>query len=94
MLITEFNNEQLITMYYVFKERLDGYEIQFTSKLTSNYKDNVLIVYRITDDDIEFIKKSNDYQTTLSMVNKLKPIVDILADCDDYKKVLAEYEEQ
>ncbi len=78
-------NEELIIVH----DKISTYLEDLNSKLMNNVihekveinKEEVIKVHKLTEQETELIKASNYYQLTSSIVEKLKPIVDLIKEC-------------
>ena len=77
----DLTNEELVLVYY----RLDNY----FSTLNKNLEKNVISkqvetpIKEVPKEHVAKFKESHYYNTLTSIINKLKPVVAIIEECDD-----------
>lgn len=88
------SNEEIIFLYYTSlsrynkkKEELDKGVI--SKKIPTPVGDAVMF-RKISNEHVEKYKNTNYYKLLISTIEKLKPIVEILQDIDEYKKLIEE----
>ena len=87
-------NEELIMVYYRFNKYLTGLNDNLDKKMISKSVDtpfgNGIALVSIPEDHVNQFKGTQYYELLNSIVAKLKPIVDLIEECDPAMKELAE----
>ncbi len=88
------DNKEILLVYY----RLDNYlrvlnknlEMNVVTKQVETPMGIATAMKEVPKEHVEKFKQTEYYQTLCDVVNKLKPIVEIITECDDSIKKLAE----
>jgi hypothetical protein len=87
-------NEELIMIYYRFDKHLSGLNENLDKKMISKNVDtplgNGIAMISVPDSHIKQFKETQYYTLLNSIVDKLKPIVELIEDCDQSVKELVE----
>jgi hypothetical protein len=92
--IQELTNEELLVIYYRFKRYLDKLEQNFKDRRIAEPIETPIgpgVTFREIDSDyIDAFKTSPNYMLAVSLVEKLKPVVDIIEDVPEMKTLAEE----
>lgn len=88
------SNEEIIMIYYRFEKYLSGMNVNLEKNMISKNVDtpfgNGIAMINVPPAHVEMFKQTQYYELLNSIVAKLKPIVELLEDCDPTMKELAE----
>jgi hypothetical protein len=88
------SNEELIMVYYRFNKYLTdlnkNLEKNLISKSVETPFGNGIAMISVPEAHVDQFKKSQYYELINSIVAKLKPIVELIEECDDAMKELAQ----
>ena len=88
------SNEEIIMIYYLFDKYLTGMNANLDKNMISKSVDtpfgNGIAMISVPAEHVEKFKQTQYYELLNSIVAKLKPIVELLEDCDPIMKELAE----
>jgi hypothetical protein len=88
------SNEEILIIYFRFKKYVDDLEESFEKKQISKPVDTPFgkgaAIIKVTQEQIDEFRNTDYYKLSVSVVNKLKPIVELLLECDDTFKKLAD----
>jgi len=88
------SNEEIIMIYYRFDKYLTGMNANLDKNMISKNVDtpfgNGIAMISVPAEHVEKFKQTQYYELLNSIVAKLKPIVELLEDCDPIMKELAE----
>jgi hypothetical protein len=95
MKFEELSNSEISVVYYNFKRHLDEMNAQLDNKMFSEkvnietddpnappVRPIVVVVERITDDEVAAIRSSHYYQNIKSLVDKLQPVVELIEEAE------------
>lgn len=95
MKFENLNNSEISLVYYNFKKHFDEMNAQLDNKMFSEkvsidtddpnappVRPIVVVVERITDDEVVAIRSSHYYQTIKSLVDKLQPVVELIEEAE------------
>lgn len=87
-------NEEIIMIYYRFDKYLSGLnsnlEQNRISKPVETPMGNGIAIIKVPEEHVKMFKESQYYELLNSIVDKLKPIVSLIEECDPALKTLAE----
>jgi hypothetical protein len=87
-------NEELIMVYYRFNKYLTGLNDNLDKNMISKSVDtpfgNGIALVSVPENHVNQFKETQYYALLNSIVAKLKPIVDLIEECDPAMKELAE----
>jgi hypothetical protein len=87
-------NEEIIMIYYRFDKYLSGLnsnlEQNRISKPVETPMGNGIAIIKVPEEHVKMFKESQYYEILNSIVGKLKPIVNLIEECDPALKTLAE----
>ncbi len=88
------SNEEILIVFFRFKKYVDDLESSFEKKQISKAIDTPLgkatAIVGVTQEQIDQFRKSDYYRLSVSVMNKLGPVVDLIMECDDTFKKLAD----
>lgn len=87
-------NEELIMVYYRFEKYLTGLNKNLDKNMISKNVDtpfgNGIAMISVPEEHVQQFKESQYYELINSIVAKLKPIVELIEECDTAMKELAQ----
>lgn len=94
-MIKNLDNKEISCVYYQFKSYLDELDSNLdngiqTEKITidtSVAAIHPLIVHKITEEEVAAIRSSHFYLTVQSIVDKLKPVVELIEEAEPNIKI-------
>jgi hypothetical protein len=88
------SNSEIMVVYYRFKKYIDDLEDGFSknqvSKTVNTPMGRGTAIMQVSDEHIQKFKSTEYYQLSKAVVAKLGPIVELLQECDDTFKQLAD----
>lgn len=88
------SNEELIMVYYRFNKYLTDLNKNLEKNLISKNVEtpfgNGIAMISVPEEHVDQFKQSQYYELINSIVTKLKPIVELIEECDDAMKELAQ----
>lgn len=88
------SNEEILLVYFRFKNYLDNLEENFKDRKVSKQIDTPLgkatAIVEVPQSHIDKFRATDYYKHTVAVVNKLQPIAELLMECDDHFKKLAD----
>jgi hypothetical protein len=90
----DLNNSEISLVYYQFRDHLQRLNSELDLKLRSeridihieDFKVTPLVLITISDEEVAAIRSSHYYQTIVSIVEKLKPIVELIEEAEPHIK--------
>lgn len=88
------SNSEIMIIYYRFKKYIDDLEEGLSknqiSKVVNTPMGKGTAIMQVSDDHIQKFKSTEYYKLSKAVVAKLGPIVELLQECDDNFKQLAD----
>lgn len=91
--LRDFTNEELLVIFYKFENIVSSLDKDLDMKRIGKKIDTPMgpgIAYKVIDDaKVEKLKNSKPYKISKTIVSKLKPLVELIVDCDSEMKELS-----
>lgn len=91
----DLNNHELSLIYYQFRDHLDKLNVEMSQKIRSerlpmkidDLDVQPIVLIPLSDEEVAAVKGSHYYQNIISIVDKLKPIVEMIEEAEPHIKI-------